>query len=171
MGVVNSRLNRITYYDVSTGEDALRVAGSSATVTPLPLPTDGKYMILAHCPAASTYSGTNADHWFQILQGDEGWAWQRELGDLTFKSTDDVSTAETADYILGPFESARFVAGATAASTARGIAAGDPVLRIRFAAAATGSTASADDNEFPAAETNGQANITIFKLPQVEYTT
>lgn len=167
MGVVNTQLNKVTYYDPSTGEDSVQLTGSSATVTPIPLPTDGKYMMIAHCPGVNS-SGSDQYHWFQIQAGDEGLAWQRGMGAYTFKSSGAVSSGEEADYILGPFESARFVCAATATGNFGG-AVGDPVIKVKFTAAATAATQSADANEFPSADNPaGQANVTVFKLPQVE---
>lgn len=162
---VNTVMNGLRVYDPSSGEDRVQLQSSASTGDAFdmtfPLPTDGKYMFDAEIVVTTT--GSTSEHGFatfRIHAGDEGLAWQRQNVDLTFSTT----STGTFYCTLGPFESAKVGHVATTASTA-GVAVGDQAVKISY----RGSTADG----FPAssmASTEAVANIALFKLPEIEYT-
>jgi len=154
---VNLNRNSLNSYDPSTGEDAIQVNSTTTAPTVFPVGRSGKLAFLVEHPA-------NASREYCALTihaGDEGKAWKRSQGNLTLNYTCSAST-QSYDFIAGPFESARFLAAATASSTATGVtAAGDPVFKVSYinSSNSTGAAATA------------QVNVTAFKFPEVEYST
>lgn len=154
---VNLNRNSLNSYDPSTGEDAIQVNSTTTAPTVFPVGRSGKLAFLVEHPAAASREYCAVT----IHAGDEGKAWKRSQGNLTLNYTCSAST-QSYDFIAGPFESARFLAAATASSTATGVtAAGDPVFKVSYinSSNSTGAAATA------------QVNVTAFKFPEVEYST
>lgn len=160
---INTVLNGLSTYDPTTGEARVELQSSASTGDAFdmtfPLPTDGKYFLDAEVITSTNSTMSHAT--FRIWAGDAGLAWQRENIDLSFETT----STGTHYCTLGPFESAKVAHIATTASTA-GVAVGDMAIKVSF----RGSTSAS----FPAstlASTEATANVMLFKLPEVEYTT
>lgn len=152
---VNVNRNSLNSYDPSTGEDAIQINSTATAPTVFPVGRSGKLAFLVEHPAGASKEYCAVT----IHAGDEGKAWKRSQGDLTLTYTCTATTASY-DFIAGPFESARFLAAATASSTATGVtAAGDLVFKVSYvnSSLSTGAAVSA------------QVNVTPFKFPEVEY--
>jgi len=169
MGVIQARYNDIVTYNPTTGQDSVQINSTGLTssgAVSFPLPTDGKYMFIADVVMPTT---DDREMHFNVLAGESSMgAWQNGRGDINLYAGESTSDG-TYNRVIGPFESARVVRAAT--STDNDVdAVGDPVVRLDFKAinsSAAGSTLWASSG---AAQT-AQANVMLFKLPEVEYTT
>ena len=176
MAVINTSYNGIAVFNPTTGVDGVLVESTGGEVS-FPLKTDGKYMFVA------TLYGTTAaaaDLHFNVLAGQSSMgAWQggdvhlhalastRDMSDNPYESTG--TGGRPYHVAFGPFESARVARAAT--STDNDIeAVGDPCVRIDFVAV----SATEDDSVFPSSTIDARvasAEIKLFKLPEIEYTT
>lgn len=186
MGVINASYNGIATFDPTVGNDGVLIESTGGQVS-FPLKTDGKYMFVG-----MVYNTTEGnDIHFNVVAGESSMgAWQNGRGDIhlyAVETTRDVSTnayrstgAGALPYhvIVGPFESARVVRAATAASTALDMAVGDPCVRFDFIAVNSSVTTAA----WPSSDTStsytssgdqqtASVEVKLFKLPEVEYTT
>lgn len=178
MGVIKAKYNDAVTFDPTAGNDAVLIESTGGAVS-FPLQTDGKYMFVA------TMWGTTAENdlHFNVHAGESSMgAWQQGRGDIhlyalettrtcstdgaNYNSTD--SSGAPYDVVLGPFESARIARAAT--STDNDIeSVGDTCIRLDFVAVAS----SISTTEFPTTETEqtASAEVKLFKLPEIEYTT
>ena len=157
--MIKAKMNGIVKYDPTTGQDRVQVDSSGGPAV-FALPTDGKYVFDA---VVKTSTASNPDFaTFRVLAGDSDLAWQSKNIDLTAATT----STGTFNYVLGPFESAKVAHSATSTSGGRTIL-GQRAIKIDYG----GSTADG----YPASSnastgTKNTADIALFKLPEIEYT-
>lgn len=156
------QINRasVTRFDPSTGEARVQCESTGGAVV-FALPSDDKYLfdIEVVTAAASAPEFVN----FQVSAGDSSMgAWQAQ--DITVSAP--CTSTGTWYYAVGPFESAKVAHGATSTSGGRTVR-GQRAIKIDF----RGSTGVAGWPETSEASTGDQANILMYELPEIEYTT